>query len=217
MPIFSGTPRFVIPNGILSQVNDVMPGGTQNSVSGIQVARDPGQLGGYYYLTGAEAAARFGNLSQPLFSGLYQYVQLSASSTGIAAGAWVYFTDATSAAHGAENYVVTTVSAATVANAGMYAGVIINGNWTAGNYGWIQVGGILTVKYKATIAGSGVVGDVVTLDIASPSNLFDDPATQGTAATIALTTVKAIVGTALTAPSNGGTGQVLSRISPWSF
>src|SRR6185437_15228892 len=78
MAIFTYKSRFGNPEGLINQVNDAMPGGTQNSVAGIQIARDPGQLGSYYYLTAMEAQMRFGNA---LYSGLYQYVQVLSTAT----------------------------------------------------------------------------------------------------------------------------------------
>jgi len=209
MAIFTYKSRFVNPEGLINQVNDAMPGGTQNSVAGIQVARDPGQLGSYYYLTALEAQMRFGNA---LYSGLYQYVQvLSTATAAPAQGVAAFWSSLTNA----QNYIVTTDESAP--DSGLFAGVFLN-PVTKGNYGWIQVGGIATVQYKTTIAnGAPAIGDVIIIDTAGPSNKFDDPTAQSTAATIALTEIKAIVGTAITLPANNSLGQVLLRGADWTF
>lgn len=203
MPTFTAVPRFVSPEGLLNQVNDAMPGGTQNSVAGIQVARDPGQLGVYAYLTAADALQRYGNV---LLSGLYQYVQVDSGSATPAQG--VVATFATLAKM--ESYIVT--ASPTAASQSFFAGIFLNAI-TPGNFGWIQVAGIATVQYKSTVGGTPAIGDIVAQD-STPTNTVVDFA-QGTAQLPSA--AKLNIGTALTLPANSALGQVLLRVSDWTF
>src|SRR6185437_12189922 len=117
MAIFTYKSRFVNPEALINQVNDAMPGGTQNSVAGIQIARDPGQLGSYYYLTAMEAQMRFGNA---LYSGLYQYVQVDPASAAPAQGLVATFTSVANM----QNYMVTATP--TAASQSFFAGIFLN-------------------------------------------------------------------------------------------
>lgn len=208
MPIFTGTSRFVQPGGMLNSVNDPMAGGVQNSVSGIQIARDPGQLGGFYYLTEAEAIQRYGAQASPLYAGLYQYVQVVGTSTAPAQGlAACYSVLPTSYINSLQNYIVTAI--ATAENESFFAGVFLNAI-TPGNFGWIQVAGVATVKYKA--AATGAIGDAISLD-STPTNTFVDLAQTATTAAL----LKIIVGTAITAPASSALGQVLLRFGALNY
>jgi hypothetical protein len=208
MSIFTDISRFVNPGGLINAVNDPMPGGVRNGVAGIQTAVDPGQLGSYYYLTAGEAIQRYGNV---LFSGLYQYVQVVATSSAPAQGLGAYFSVLpTSYTNSLQNYIVT--ATATVENESFFAGVFLNAI-TPGNYGWIQVGGIATVKYKAAFTGAAAIGVVVASDPAG-SNLFDVPV-QSAAQLPSVT--KTYVGTAITLPVVNTLGQVQLKGVGWSF
>lgn len=213
MPIFTGTTRFVQPNALLNSVNDALAGGVQNSVSGIQIARDPGQLGGYYYLTQAEATQRYGALAAPLFAGLYQYVQCvsSATSTPPARGQGAYWSVLpTSYTNSLQNYIATSV--VTAENESFFAGVWLNAV-TPGNFGWIQVSGMASVLYKGTFTGTAAIGVVVSSDPA-PGVGFDVP--LQTPAQIPSIT-KIFVGTAITLPVVSTIGQVLLKGVGWTF
>jgi len=205
MAIFTYKSRFVNPEALINQVNDAMPGGTQNSVAGIQIARDPGQLGSYYYLTAMEAQMRFGNA---LYSGLYQYVQVLSTATAAPAQGVAAFW---SSLANMQSYIVTTDASA--ADESLFAGVFLNAI-TKGNYGWIQVGGIASVLYKAAFTGTAAIGVVVGVDPA-PSGSFDVPLQITTAPTVSQS--KLFVGEAITLPAVNTLGQVLLKGANWTF
>lgn len=196
---------------MLNAVNDPMAGGVQNSVSGIQIARDPGQLGGFYYLTEAEASQRYGAQASPLYAGIYQYVQVVATSVAPAQGrAACYSVLPTSYTNSLQNYIVTATT--TVENQSFFAGVFLNAI-TPGNFGWIQIAGVATCQLIATLTGTTGIGAVVTLDPVGTTGKFD------TALAAAQTTAlaKLNVGTAITAAANGALIQVLLKGYDWNF
>lgn len=208
MPTFTATPRFVQPNALLNAVNDGASGGIVSSVSGITGARNPGQLGGFYYLSGYEATSRYGALAAPLYAGLYQYVQVVATSSNPARGlAACYSVLPTSYTNSFQNYIVTATN--TAENQSFFAGVFLNAI-TPGNFGWIQVAGIATLQYKA--GATGAIGDAISLD-ATPTNTFVDLAQTATTAAL----LKIIVGTAIVAPSTGALAPVLLRFGPLNY
>lgn len=208
MPTYTATPRFVQPNALLNSVNDAASGGIQNSVGGITQARNPGQLGGVYYLTQAEASARYGALAAPLFAGLYQYVQVVATSSAPARGlAACWSVLPTSYMNSLANYIVTATN--TAENQSFFAGVFLNAI-TAGNFGWIQISGVATVQYKS--GATGAIGDVISLD-STPTNTFVDLAQTATTAALG----KIMIGTALQAPASAALSQVLLRGTPLNF
>lgn len=200
MPVFTAGMRFVQPNALLNAVNDAAPGGIVNSVSGIQQSRNPGQLGSIYYLSQAEATSRYGALAAPLYSGLYQYVQVVATSSAPARGlAACWSVLPTSYTNSLQNYIVTATN--TAENQSFFAGVFLNAI-TPGNYGWIQIAGTATVQYKS--GATGAIGDVISLD-ATPTNTFVDLAQTATTAALA----KIMVGTAIVAPASAALSLIL--------
>ncbi len=208
MPTFTATPRYVQPSGLLNAVNDAASGGIVNSVSGIQQARNPGQLGGFYYLSQAEASSRYGALAAPLYSGLYQYVQVVATSSAPARGlAACYSVLPTSYTNSLQNYIVTATN--TAENQSFFAGIFLNAI-TPGNFGWIQVAGVATVQYKA--GATGAIGDMISLD-ATPTNTFVDLAQTATTAAL----LKIMVGTAIVAPSTGALAAILMDASALNY
>lgn len=200
MPVFTAGMRFVQPNALLNQVNDAASGGIVNSVSGIQAARNPGQVGSIYYLSQAEASARYGSLAAVLYSGLYQYVQVVATSSAPARGlAACWSILPTSYTNSLQNYIVTATN--TAENQSFFAGVFLNAI-TPGNFGWIQIAGTATVQYKS--GATGAIGDVISLD-STPTNTFVDLAQTATTAALG----KIMVGTAIVAPSSAALAPVL--------
>lgn len=181
-----------LPTGYLNSANgDPAPGVPLASPSGTIVQAYTGQVGAKLSLDATEAS----NLSDPagatLFQGVYQYVQFLSSSSGSnARGQLVFWNNRAS-------YIVT--PDVTAGTQGLIAGVTLAAV-TKGNYGWIQIAGKATVKYKASLtAATPASGDLIIVD-QTPSNAADDP-TQSTALTPLQH--KSIVGVADVAPVGG--------------
>lgn len=130
-----------------------------------------------------------------LYGGLYQLVQLSSAATtaNAVAGLAAFTLDGTSNA-GAQGYVVTDESHADAVT--LIAGVFLN-TITPGNFGFIQIHGKATVKYRAAVTDA-TIGDVVIVQGAG-TGVFDSLA-AGTAVTD--TVMGKYVGNAIQLPVN---------------
>jgi hypothetical protein len=145
----------------------------------------PGQLGAIMTLSEAEANKRGSVLT--LHSGLYQYVQFKAASSASNAAGQVMFWSTRA------SYIVT--PDATAPLTGSIAGIALNAV-TKGNYGWIQIGGVANVKFKASLtAATPAIGDLVIVD-QTPANLADVPTQSGNPTYLIL---KGVLGTAVIA------------------
>jgi hypothetical protein len=192
---------------LLPNVNDTYPGGPQTGGSGVTIARNPGMVGGMYYLTEAEAAARYGSQTVPLYGGIYQYVQvLSTAVAAPAVGQICFWNSATNA----QSYIVT--SDATAANASRWAGIFL-GSITQGNYGWIQIAGIATVLFGTCTKATPADGDLVYVN-ATPSNKAD---VLADATTLTPPALKLKLGKAIGAPNSTTKSLVLLENGQWNF
>lgn len=174
----------------LDLINDAFIG--SGSSSGLGLSPYPGQLGAFMELTEAQALTMSSvPATLTLHSGIYQYVQFKTGSTASnVAGQIVFY--ATAADRAA--YIVT--PDVTAATQGMIGGITI-ASVTKGNYGWMQVGGMASVKYKSSItAATPAIGDLVIVDQA-PSNTADDPTQSGNPTYLIL---KSVLGVAFTLP-----------------
>jgi hypothetical protein len=124
-----------------------------------------------------------------LYSGVYQKVKLSSTSSAVVPGQVVFWNESDTT----DPYAVTGTYSAGVDN--YIAGWVIDPgmNTTTGPYAWIQVNG--KVRALFTTVSSGAIGDAVFLT--ASSNTLSDPA-QGSAPTNA--SFASHAGIALTAP-----------------
>lgn len=187
-----GTNQSPRVNGYLNTVNDPAPGALLASPSGMIVPTYGGQMGGKLTLNSKEALALSDTVNiGTLYGGVYQYVQFLAGTTAAPArGTVCYWSDR-------ENYVVT--PDVTAVNQGKVAGIYI-GAPTKGNYGFIQIAGKATVKFKASLTKVAADGDLVLQDTTptNTGNVILD-------ATALLSQVlKTRLGIALEAPTDGG-------------
>ena len=154
-----------VTTGFLNTADDPAPGVPLASPSGSIVQPYAGQVGGKLTVNNAEALGLSSTATGTLYRGVYRYVQFRLGATAAnARGQLVFWYDR-------DNNIVTgDVADATVTP--FAAGVCLMAN-TKGNYGWIQVSGKASVKFKAaTTKTTPAIGDVVMVD-ATPSNTGD--------------------------------------------
>jgi hypothetical protein len=135
-------------------------------------------------------------MSSSLHNGRYQYVLFkSGTSNSNAAGQLVTWYD-----H--DDFIVTCdpVTSDAAGNIGDLAGVTLNAV-TKGQYGWIQISGDATVKYRGTITKSGGadIGDFVIA--VSDTVVLGDVLADATALTSP--TAKCLVGRAVVGATDG--------------
>ena len=209
MSMFTDNIDYVSP-GLLNLVNDPYCGGLLSSGTGL--APKLGQLGKKLHMTQDEAYARYGGskvingVALPqLYSGIYQYVQFYASSSGSPAQGAVMFwqpANATVTSDGLQSYIVTPDPPTVPSN---IAGIALNAV-TKGNYGWIQITGLATVLFKTGITkATPVVGDLVVLDL-TPTDTAD---VLADATNLTSVQARAIIGKAYDAPVTASLKRVL--------
>ncbi len=170
-----------VTSGKINTVDDAQPGGAH--ISGL--GRAPGQLGQVFEL--GERAAQ--DMDSALHGGKYMYVKFKAGTTqSNAKGQLVAWDDI-------DDFVVTPDP--TTANLSRVAGVALNAV-TKGNYGFIQVSGLATVKCKAAVTTTtdGTIAVAVSDTTINVDSLADATATING-------NVKAYVGNFAEAPANG--------------
>ena len=165
-----------LPTGFINSAGgDPAPGVPLSSsqASGSIIQPYFGQVGAKLSLDTTEAPSLSDPSQATLFAGVYQYVLfLSTSVAANARGQVVFWSNRPA-------YVVT--PDVTAATQGLIAGITLSAI-TKGNYGWIQIAGRATVKYKAALgAATPAAGDLIIVDQAL-TNTADDP-TQSTALT----------------------------------
>lgn len=194
----------------INNTNDTVAGGNVAGGTGQQLYA--GLLGKRIWLDNLEASRLSLSTTGTLFAGTYQYVQFLSTMTATPAlGQMCFWKPSSFTATDGTQYVVTCDGSATVGD-GMWAGVVLNAV-TKGNFAWIQVDGLATVRCKAVVTDSNI-GDlaVVTTTLNTVDGIADATAVTagGTAG------AKSIVGTWVEAPTNGTLKKVFMR-SPVYF
>jgi len=188
----------------LNDVNDPLGGPQIQSVpGGIAPQFDQDYPGDRICLDDATAYALSDTTVGTLYGGIYEYVITKSGSTAAPAlGVPAFYLAADiGATTTGLNYEVTPDANPTAAAATFLQGVYISAP-TKGNQCWIQVSGIATVQYQATVTDTAA-GDSVTVGITQTPPGFD-----AGVATFTKIIMAAMFGVAITAPSNGGTGKV---------
>jgi hypothetical protein len=192
-----------VTTGLLNTVNDAIP--AQTTSSGTGATRYGGQLGQRIALGPDEV--KFDPTIGNLYGGVYQYVRVAAASTALLRGMILFWDPSV-----AENlYQVTAVEPTGVS---LIAGICLN-VITPGNYGFIQIAGRATVKFRAALTKVAAVGDLV---LAAAAGAGADNATADVLAdATGLTSVQVrhLVGIAEEAPTNGGLKIVRLRANDW--
>lgn len=182
-------------------------------VSGSIVQAYTGMVGGKLTLGQVDAAALSDSTVGTLYGGIYMYVLFSSGMTSTVArgdvALWVQ-SGLTGTAPG--NYTVTCDGTPTGAN--FVAGITINASGK-GNYDFIQIAGIASVKYPSALqAATPAIGDAVFV---SSNMLSPQLADDCEGATVSTTLLKQFIGVAITKPAASAVGQVLLDSSRWIY
>jgi hypothetical protein len=140
-------------NGYLNTVNDSVIGG-QSSIG--SRSKFGGQLGKHLYFQQSEIAQMSKASVGTLYEGAYQYVKFNAGDTAPVIGQAAFWL----AGQSVGDFTVSTDSQGNFTTAPSMAGVFISIP-TAGNYCFIQVAGIATVKYKSGLTVAAATGQAV--------------------------------------------------------
>ena len=167
-------------NGPINDVNDQVVGQQPAFGTSTTVSKVSGQLGKVIALDDSEVI--FDSAIGTVYGGKFQYVRLSSGSTTPALGQLVFW-DVTVAPN---LYQVTTLETGTTPGAQFMAGVVLNPAWTAAYYSYIQILGLVDVKFRAALshapAGVGVAVYAAAAGAGADNGLADtidtaDPAT----------------------------------------
>lgn len=193
------SPIIRVSTGLLNTVNDSVIG----NMSGITgVSKFGGQLGKYLYVSSDQISQMYDSTVGTLYAGAYQYVKIASGQT-LAVGDLLYWDQGVAA----NTFTVTKAVNTTTLNYASAAGFCIN-VITAGNYGFIQVAGIATGKYVASITGTKQTGAQVMASVATAGRVdVIDAAITGL-------TQNNFLGWAIDLPADGslGTIQLANRL-----
>lgn len=184
-----------VTTGYLNTVNDAAIGGIVASPSGSIIQNYAGLLGGILTLGAKDALKVCDTSIGTLYAGDYQYVKFLDASTKGMVMSWSDY----------DNFIVTGVT--TAGNSGKIAGIALS-VVSAGQYGFLQVAGKATVKFRAALTKVALDGDLVVID--STPTPAGDVIADATA--LLSQVVKTIIGVALEAPTNAGLKLVQLRI-----
>ncbi len=181
---------------------------TTANVSGSIVQQYLGMVGGKLTLSQSDAATLSDTSTGTLYGGIYMYVLFSATSLSTAArGCVVMWTGgATGSLLATGPFNCTVTPDGTTTNIMFPAGIALNPT-TKGNYDFIQVSGVASVKYPSAIGvGTPAIGDAIFIssNILQPQ-LVDDR--EGV--TVSTTLLKQFIGVAVVAPVASATSAVL--------
>ncbi len=188
------SPIVIVSTGLLNTVNDSAVGGAGTGASGS--SRFGGQLGKTLWVNSEQISQMFSSTIGTLFAGAYQYVKIAAAQT-IAVGDLLYWDQGAAS----NTFTVTKSATTTTANYQSFAGFCIN-VITAGNYGFIQIAGIATGRYVASVTGTKQTGAQVMGSVATAGRIdVIDAAITGL-------TENNFLGWAVALPADGALGTV---------
>jgi len=188
----------------INDVNDSVIAGQPAFGNSSTVSKAAGQLGMSITLDDNNV---FADTSiGTVYGGTFQYVRLSSGSAEPARGQIVFW-DVSVAVN---LYQVTTLETGTVPGAQFMAGIVLNPDWTPGNYSYIQKLGLVSVKFRAALsaapAGVGAAVYAAAAGAGVDNGLADviasaDPTDFSDVSLMA----NRYLGTAWQLPTNGGT------------
>lgn len=155
-----------VQKGSLNNAASTSKTGSAEPITGAPIATGLNS-GDFLEVTDAQALS-LSTAGTTLYSGVYQWVKISAAATGLAVGQPLFWLRSDTS----DPYVVTNATGAT--DAYDYAGTLIDSGAAAGSYCWIQVTGRINGKLA-----SGAIGDWVTF----PTSGSDTYAASATAPT----------------------------------
>jgi hypothetical protein len=182
-----------VTTGFINTVNDVQPGAL---VADPVAPRFQGVLGKIFAVENAQAAQLSYTTTGTLRGGLYQYVKVKAAVT-LVRGQIVFWDDLSL-------YQITNVASATL-NEGQIAGVCLN-VISASQYGFIQIGGLASVLFRASVTDKTIGNLVLQLTTTNTADAIADA--TGTYISGGVKGLKNIIGTAAEAPTDAGVNLV---------
>lgn len=189
--------------GYINNVNDAVIGGQLTTVPGSVPASQAEQTLPGDHVVLDEAAAQAKSTTASGFAlchgGYYQYVQLDSAASTVFLGQALYWKD-TSVLSGDTVYTVTNNQ---VTNIPALAGFVLNPNWTAGNYSWMQCLGRVTALIDAA-SGAVSIGSSLSLSTSTGTSNGSLTVSTSTSATAPAYFV-GIAEVALATPSAGST------------
>lgn len=185
-----------VSTGLLNTVNDTVIA-NQEGLSG--VSKFGGQLGKVLWVESDQISTMFDPAIGTLYAGGYRYVKFKAAMAAGVRGQVVFWDNTSGVAPSA--FQVTTSETTTTLVAQSAAGILIRVP-TAGNYGFIQMAGVVTVRYRAAISGTKATGRPVVVNISGGADI-------GLADIVDAAGVEAIqLGWAMGLPADGGLATV---------
>lgn len=195
------SPIIRVATGKLNTVNDTVIGGQAGLGS---VSKFAGQLGKVLEVSSDYIAQMYSSAIGTLYAGQYQYVKFASDLGTIVRGQLMYWDET----EDPNEFVVTDDVDSTTFNYQSFAGFALN-VITAGNYGFIQIGGVATGLYVASITGTKAIGRPVMGSVATSGrvDVIDAAVTGGTQ--------NNFIGWAMSLPADGlvGTVQIARRFS----
>lgn len=187
------SPIIRVSTGLLNTVNDSVIG---NQAGLASVSKFGGQLGKILWVSSEQISQMYDSTVGTLYAGAYQYVKLAAGQT-IAVGDLLYWDQSVAS----NTFTVTKDATTTTANYESFAGFALN-VITAGYYGFIQVAGIATGRYVASVTGTKQIGAQVMGSVATAGRVdVIDAAITGL-------TQNNFLGWAVSLPADGALGTI---------
>ncbi len=177
-----------LTSGYLNNEDTAFQGG-ESGLAGV-----PGQLGQIFSATFAQALSLSKTSVGTLYGGLYQVVKFKSTSTTAPARGGLCFWEA-----GGATYTVTPDTSALLET--NLAGVYVNAP-TKGNYGIIQVGGLCSALFRASVTDK-TAGNIA-LQLTTTNTLDAIADATGTYISGGVKGLKNIVGSCYAAPTDGG-------------
>ncbi len=195
------SPIIRVSTGLLNTVNDSVIGGQANTgMVGTVPSKFGGQLGKLLAVSQDQVAQMYSSTVGTLYAGVYQYVKFNTGDTVPVRGQAAYWL----AGSAVGDFIVSTGSNGGNTTTPTPAGVFISVP-TAGNYCFIQVAGIATVKYKNGLTVAAATGQAI---ISLADGTFDTITAAGS-------NVQNFAGYAWTIPVTNSTALVqLATLSP---
>lgn len=191
-------------NGPINTVNDVVVAGQPAFGNSTTVSKASGQLGKWLWLD--DSTLIYDSSVGTVYGGRFRYVRLSSAASAVVRGQLVFWDISV-----ADNlFQVTTVESGSVPGAQFLAGAVLNPDWEAGNYSYIQEIGPVAVKFRAALthapAGVGVAVYAAAAGAGADNGLADtiDSADPTTFSDVGLMANR-YLGAAIELPTNGGT------------
>lgn len=199
-----------VSTGRLNTVNDTVIAGQAGIGS---LSKFAGQLGKYLTVSREQIAGMYDSDVGTLYGGIYQYVRRRAAdddSPAMAAGKIAFWdTTVTSPAWQEAFQVTADVNLSSSANAIMRAGIFL-GNIEPGNYGFIQILGLVNIRFRSVLTAAGAIGSPVYA-----ADVGDTGADQGTADVLTTDSTavanERALGYAVAAPTGGSLTLVALR------